>query len=371
MKYLEFLKKITAILIVVSVFAACKKVDQVDPIGDGGQTIVKLISGGPVQYAPGSEVGDDDDGPGTPVYGVDFVTSPQTVAVLSIRRDVPNNTELNKAATVVIQEDTSMIWRYNDTANIRGNSTIDTLPISVFSVSPAKVGGYNGTYTLEFAPGELAKEIVITVTNPFADLDPNVTYALAFKIASVTVAGGSANIGFSKAVVAKIGAKNKYDGIYKVSGSFRDVTNANFFSNYPREYYLVTTGASSVDVCQLINGDIVPGYLFLNATSGTYYGNFGMTMTFNPSNDLIADAHNYYGDQTKAANGVGNPGNGTGPPLYAASNTRRIVLDPAGTNAYNASTSTVDIMYHMIQPSAVPSGPRAYFAETWIYDRPR
>ena len=370
MKYFK-MKHLAVLAIVVSVFAACTKVDKVDPLGERGQTIVKLMDGGPVAYALGSQVGDDDDGPGLPNYGVAFVNTPQSVTVLSIRRDVPNSEELNKRMTVVIQEDTSLIRIYNDTADLRGNALIDTLPVNTFSISPAKVGGYNGTYTIEFAPGEVAKEIVLTVNNPSADLDPNVTYALAFKIVSVNVDGGTGNIGFSQAVVAKIGAKNKYDGIYKVTGTFQDVTNANFFGNYPREYYLITTGANSVDVCQIINGDIVPGYLFLNGTAGTYFGSFGLTMTFNPANDVIADLHNYYGDPTKAANAVGNPGTGTGAPLYAASNTRRAVLDPAGFNAYNESTKTVDIKYHLVQPNVVAVGPRALISETWVYDRSR
>lgn len=243
MKYLKFLKQLAVLALIVSIFASCKKTAEVKPLGDAGQTIVKIIDGGPSEYALGSEEGDDDDGPGIPIFGVDFVPTPQSIFVISVRRDVPNVTELNKATTVVIQEDTNMIARYNDTAIARGNGTLQKLPLSVFSISPAKVGGYQGSYTLEFAPGELAKEIKVTINNPFADLDPNITYALAFKIASVTVNGGRANIGFSSSAVVRIGAKNKYDGVYLMKGIHNRPTYQFF---YEAEMNMVTTGANSV-----------------------------------------------------------------------------------------------------------------------------
>ncbi len=243
MKYLNFIKQLLTLAIIVSVFASCKKADKITPIGDGGQTIVKLIGGGPADYTIGSEDGDDDDGPGKPLYGVDFVTTPQTITVLSIRRDVSNLTELNKATTVIIQEDTNMITRYNDTAISRGNGTIEKMPVSVFSITPAKVGGYQGTYTIEFAAGEVAKEIVLTVDNPFRDLNPNITYALAFKIGTVTVSGGVAKIGFASSAVVRVGAKNKYDGVYLMNG-IHNRPAYQFF--YEAEMQMITTGANSV-----------------------------------------------------------------------------------------------------------------------------
>jgi hypothetical protein len=290
MKYLKFLKAIAVLVIAVSVFVACKKVKRVDPIGDGGQTVVKIINGGPAQYTVGSEAGDDNDGPGSPLYGVDFVTTPQVVFIVSVRRDVPNNAELNKAATVILQEDTSMIWRYNDTAISRGNGTVDTLPTNVFSISPAKEGGYNGTYKLEFAPGELAKEVKLTINNPFQDLDPNITYALAFKIGTVNVVGGAATIGWSSGIVVRVGAKNKYDGVYKLNG-IHNRPGYQFF--YEAEMQMITTGASSVIYYWPDVGSVGhPIATDANNTLSWYGTAVAPQVDFDPVTNLVTDIYN-------------------------------------------------------------------------------
>lgn len=198
-------------------------------------------------------------------------------------------------------------------------------------------------------------------------LDPNLTYGLGLEL--VSASNGFQIASNMKQVLIKISVKNKYDGIYSVTGSFRDVSAAGaaFTGRYPLEYQLVTTGPSSVNVCMLINGEITPGYLFSNNGAGSFYGSFGSQVTFDPATDLISDMRNYYGDPANAASGIGNPALGTGAPNYAASNGRRATLDPSGVNAYNEATRTISVKYFMLQPSVVPVGPRAFFEETWTY----
>ena len=223
------------------------------------------------------------------------------------------------------------------------------------------------TFTFVIPKGERQSAPVKINTNAIK-FNPSTTYALYFKIKSVDKPGYNISGNFFE-FTNTFGAKNKYDGIYDVDGTFSHV-NPLFSGNYPRQYHLITTGANSVDVCQLINGAIVPGYLFLNNGSGSFFGSFGVSMTFDPATDKIIELHNYYGDPTKALTAVGNPALGSGPTLYAnSSNGRRAVIDPTGVNSYNAGV--VKVIYQMIQPSVNANGPAAIINETMTYNGPR
>jgi hypothetical protein len=229
---------------------------------------------------------------------------------------------------------------------------------------------YNVNLTAKIAAGQLLDTLEITIPKS-SNLDPNLTYGLGLELVSAD--NGFQVASNMKEVLIKISVKNKYDGLYEVNGTYSDVSaaGANFTSRYPLEYYLVTTGPASVNVCMEINGEITPGYLFSNAGAGSYYGSFGSQVTFNPATDAIADMRNYFGDPANPATGVGNPATGSGAPNYAASNGRRITLDPTGINAYDGTDKTVRVKYFMLQPSVVPNGPRAFFNETWVYIGPR
>ncbi|MFM7710533.1 MAG: hypothetical protein ACKO5C_06420 [Ferruginibacter sp.] len=222
----------------------------------------------------------------------------------------------------------------------------------------------------KIAAGQLLDTLEITIPKS-SNLDPNLIYGLGLELVSAD--NGFQVASNMKEVLIKITVKNKYDGLYEVTGTYRDVSpaGANFSGRYPLEYYLVTTGPSSVNVCMQINGEITPGYLFSNAGAGSYYGSFGLAAYFNPATDAITEVRNYYGDPANPATGVGNPGAGSGAPNYASANNRRATLDPTGINAYDANTKVVKIKYFMIQPTVVPNGPRAFFNETWTYIGPR
>ncbi len=164
---------------------------------------------------------------------------------------------------------------------------------------------------------------------------------------------------------------NLYDGVYNVTGSFVDYLNPTFTGVYPKRLHLITTSPTSVIVADSINGEMVPGYLFLNNGAGSFYGSFGLQLSFNSSTNFVNEIHNYYGDPTNVSTGVGNPSIGTGAPMYASSNTRTAVLDPTGTNYFNSSNRVLRLKYFMNQPSTSPNGPRAAFDETWTYIGPR
>ncbi|MGG9960699.1 hypothetical protein [Ferruginibacter sp. SUN106] len=352
MKYLQITKQFAALGLAAMLFSACDKVETTAPLGDAGQNLVTILQGA----TPYNIIKDP----------VDFVATPTTLTkgVIDIRREVPTAAALNQTMTVTIKDDTAAVRAANP-AYIQFPTSLYTLTLSN---GVTKVGGQGGTFTVVFKPGEFAKQIYINVPNATL-LNPSALYALGF---TITTADAGGKIATAKAVVVEVGAKNNWDGLYEMHGTFNDVSNTAFTYYGDQEYALVTVGATTCDVVNVDLNTGYPGYLFLNAGSGTYYGSYGLVISFNPSNNTISDLHNYYGDPSKAATAGGTPSSGTGAPLYAASNTRRAVLDPTGANAAQGNKDIL-IKHWLVQPSVITASPniRTYFDEKWTYLGPR
>jgi hypothetical protein len=161
--------------------------------------------------------------------------------VVDIRRDAPNETELNKSLTVTVKEDPSLISAFN----IANSSDLVALPSANYTVDPANPRS-GSDYTITFQPGEFAKWLRITIPNAAA-LDLSKRYALGFTMV-VAVTGADGRVSFeNRSTVVEIGLKNKWDGVYKLSGyTLRDgdaVKTGNFA---PIEMQLITTSPNSV-----------------------------------------------------------------------------------------------------------------------------
>lgn len=351
MKYLKLKKYLALLVSVAFVFSACKKIKVAEPMGDAGQTLVKAVGGG----TPAS----------IKKNPVDFVPTPTKITGADIRRDIPNNSELNKTMNVVVKDDTAAVTAANP-AYIK-------LPISWYQI---EIGGVVTSptaqglnYNLTLKPGEFAKEINIIIPNATL-MNPSALYALGFTITSVDAGG---KISTQKSVVVEIGAKNNWDGVYENIGpGFLDITNAAFTYGGDQQYSLITVGAST---CVVWNDDLnsgFPGYVFSNAGAGTYYGAYGLIISFNPATNAVANLWNYYGDPSFPDAGGQSTSTGTGPPLYESSNTRRAVLDPSGVNAVQGNKDIL-IKHWLVQRSVVTTPPniRSYFDETWQYLGPR
>jgi len=303
-------------------FASCKK-DDVEGLGDAGQTIVKL---------PSDE--------GYNLIAMDLTNTAQDVSILEVRRDVHNEASLNSTMKVVIVQDDAVIDAYNTE---HGTSYVP-LPASVFTVDPSNPA-VNGAYTVTFNPGEFYKTIKISVPDA-TQLDPAELYALGFKIQSVE-GDGKASAELNETVV-EVALKNKYDGHYKVTGSMVDLTSASLVGLYPFEMDLITVDASSVIMYH--TGTPFTGYYhpILNGASVSAYGNYAPVFIFDPATNKIVGIDNGYGQ------GAGS---------------RWAVLDPTGINAYDPATKTIRVKYFMNQPNATTI--RTTFDETFTYMRPR
>ncbi|MEO7446091.1 MAG: hypothetical protein ABIU55_11385 [Ferruginibacter sp.] len=336
MKLYNLTKKIAAGVAVAAIlFTSCEKRVDVDPIGDRGQTLVKLLGGGS----------------DTPLvkYAIDFVPIAKTLNVLDLRRDVANQDDLNKTMTVVIKDDTAAVHQKDPSYVI--------LPTSLYTLQTSdnvqRIGGPGGTFTFVFKPGEFAKQINIIVNDP-TQLDPSTTYAVGFSIVSVD-AGGV--ISKAKSVVVTIGAKNEWDGVYAVTGPMTDVVAPNLVQwNNPAlagdpfpaahggawELHLITIGATQ---CVMFDNTIWGDYFhpILNGVANSGYGSFALIVDFNPANNTVASVVNYYGQP--------------------AGNGRSAKLDPSGVNAVQGNKDIL-IKYLMLQPGTTV---RTTFDEKWAY----
>lgn len=324
------------------IFTACDKAKVATPMGDAGQTLVKILGGGtPSAVAK---------------RPVDFVATPSTVLAIELRRDIASETELNKTMIVTVKDDTAAV-RATDPGYLRMPSAWYT--IQTDATKPSTVGG---NYTFTFKPGEYAKEVYITIPNATL-LDPSSLYAWGF---TITTADANGKISTQKSVVVEIGAKNNYDGVYAVTGPVVDDLNSDlvqwnnpaFPDPFPQanggawELHLITSGAAQ---CLMFDNTIWGDYFHplkvvsTNGNSG--YGTYALKVNFNPANNAISSVSNIYAP---------------------AANTREAALDPSGVNAVQGNKNIL-IKYFMLQPSLVPTPPniRVRFDETWKYIGPR
>jgi uncharacterized protein DUF1735 len=253
-----------------------------------------------------------------------------TSTAIPVYVDVASPSSPTSATTATLSLDTAYLNSYNT----NNGTSYELLPDSVYTTSG---------WSLTIPAGKRLDSMLITFD--FTKLDLSGSYILP-----ITISQASLPIEQYNHLLLYISVKNKYDGHYTVTGTFTDVSNANFTSNYPLDVDLVTSGPNSVDVFNLDIGGI--GYEFLNSGSPTYYGSFGVRMFFDASDNI-----------TSVTNVYGQP----------AGNTRSAILDPSGANKWDGSTGNIDIKYFMTQPSVIPTPPniRSYFNEHYKYLGPR
>lgn len=350
MKYLNLTKSLAAAAMFSLIFTACDKAKVATPMGDAGQTLVKILGGG----TPASVL----------KKPIDFVPTSFTMVAVEIRRDIPNETELNKTMIVTVKDDTAAV-------RAAGLLNFPTAWHSVAIAGGVKAGGQGGTWTLTFTPGEFSKTVFVTIPNATL-LDPSALYGLGYTILTADQGGV---LSTQKSAIVEIGAKNNYDGQYAVTGPMVDLTNPAFvqwnnpaFGGFPSanggawELHLITTGATE---CLMFDNTIWGNFFhpILNGAANSGWGSYALRIFFNPASGAISNVRNYYGETAQG---------GTGAPDYRAGNTRYATLDPSGVNAVQGNKDIL-IKYFMHHPSVVAAPPhiRVTFDEKWKYIGPR
>ncbi len=276
------------------------------------------------------------------VKGVAFNQAAVSPVVLGITSQTTSQTVDGPVITLE-QEGTAAT---DVTVNIQVNNTLVTdlkytpLPPSVYTIS---------TLTPVIPLGQKSTLIKITIPNS-STLDPTKTYGVGLTITSVS--SGYTIAANSKDVVIAFTVKNKYDGKYRVTGTFVDLTNATFTSALPNDVELRTEGPNSVVVYRLINGAYSPGYLFLAAGAGTFYGSFGVRFIFD-NNDNLIRVENFYGQPSP--------------------NNRFAFIDPTGSaegkNKFFTADHSIKAKYTLNQPTEATV--RSRFDELYTYLGPR
>lgn len=210
-----------------------------------------------------------------------------------------------------------------------------------FEVLPADLYSIDGmSVTIPKGQRQVTKTITLR-TNQF---DFSKSYALPLTITNSSYGIVSGN--FSTALYGVV-AKNKYDGIYEVTGEFVDQTNPAFFGYYPYEVELRTQTANSVARYDYAVGGIY--YVFNTGTGLSYYGNYGAVFQFDDADNVSAVVNLY-----------GQP----------ASNGREAAINPDGENVFTVVSETeksLDVSYYMIQNGSI----RCTFVEHYEYIGPR
>jgi len=201
--------------------------------------------------------------------------------------------------------------------------------------------------TLEYdVPANSSVPVQLTINR--TNLPPDAVYGIGFKIE--TTSSGTISNGAQK-IILKFDLRNKFDGLYRMTGTMVDIAAPTITGYFPQDVALVTTGPNQV---VFIPKDLgIPGVLILSGTSLSYYGSFGPTLNFNASTNQITSVVNSYGQP--------------------ASNTRSAEIDPSGLNVWDAATKNIYVKYYQKQPNTVTTPPniRVYFNSTLTFLGPR
>jgi hypothetical protein len=271
MKILFRLRLFLIVIAAVAFESSCEKVKNPVPMGDAGQTLVKLLGGGTAAE------------PGSKTVNIELLSTPQVIDAVDLRRDIPNNAELNRTMNVVIKND----------------------PGAASAVDPNLVGLPDGSYTLSnnvevigdeyrvnLAPGVFAQTIKLTLTNA-STLDPTKSYAAGFTINAVDADGKILNE--EKSFVVVLSTKNKWDGTYRLYGGFSRSDQPGFIgvSQSPVGFYepydLITRGPNTVDATVFTAAYGVTNTQFIwNAGTSvfTYFTGVAPRLNISNSNDV-------------------------------------------------------------------------------------
>ncbi|MDP9077274.1 MAG: hypothetical protein M3O71_07630 [Bacteroidota bacterium] len=284
----------------------------------------------------------------------DLFSDVKTIILFTVRRDPASKADLQKAITVKIGLQT-------DSTTNAGITVLTSSQVSYPTAADIATGGIYASYdgvtptstgwTVNFAPGEFAKNIIIKVKGSTLDLS-NV-YGGVYKITDL--GGFSTKVGYD-VIAAGIGVKNPWDGIYAFTGTMSDAANGalshpnnNLGDKAPMQYELRTISATTCVVYDnYINHQV--DVIISSGTGLSYYGSLGIVVTFDPATNKVVKMVNYYGQP--------------------AGNSRYLQLDDTGVNAYDPKTQTITIKYDMFQPSVTTLPPpylRTAWDEKWKY----
>ena len=142
--------------------------------------------------------------------------------------------------------------------------------------------------------------------------------------------------------------RNQWDGRYRMEGTMTDHTNpANGWMNNTYEYKLQTSGTNTDSLVSNSLGfpGIIIGNTGAGITNATFYGNFGLVMTFDATTNKVTSVTNYFGQPSVSG--------------------RSAVLDPTGLNSIDPVTKNIKVKFFMDKTGV--AGHEATFDVTLVY----
>jgi hypothetical protein len=142
--------------------------------------------------------------------------------------------------------------------------------------------------------------------------------------------------------------RNQWDARYRMEGTMTDHTNPQFgWMNNTYEYTLQTSSANTDSLVSnaLSFPGIIIGNTNLGITNATFYGTFGLTLTFDAATNKVTAVTNYYGQPSSGG--------------------RSAVLDPSGANSIDPATKNIRLKFFMDETGI--AGHRATFDVTLVY----
>jgi hypothetical protein len=288
-------------------------------------------------------------------------TKNQAVIEIPIGSSTGNGGGNSINASFTIDPVPSDYFIYVNYAAPEANPTDVTVTMSVDTAAVTKFNSVNGTdyaqmpangYTLSsnkitIPAGQRKVKFPVKINT--INLDPTKTYAMPLTI--VDGGGFTVSGNFGK-LISIITLKNKWDGVYTVTGSMIDQVNSSLTGVYPRTFQLITQSVNSVAVFDpgANGGSYAHG--INNAGSASYYGDFSPVFSIDATTNDLTAAVNYYGQP--------------------ASNGRAARLDVTGVNKFTMSADgktpvSLKVKYVLVQGGS----DRTFFDETWTYTSAR
>ena len=265
---------------------------------------------------------------------LDLSNTVTTAEILEIRRDATSPADLNRVQTVKIAKSNSVL------SDLSG-AAVTELGRDFYQSHPDNP--FDGQYwTITFQPGEFVKHLKINLKT--LDLVSLGRVGLGFQLASAD--NGAVLSADQNQVAVEIGAKNQWDGVYRVRYKLFHPTNPDITGNGTiPEWDFLSSGPTSID------WDVATVMINFPTNGLTYFGDAAgpsllVRMTVNP-------------DNTVSIINVGSRAAALAfPPLVV----------PSGvTNRYDPATKTFYVAYTW---TPAGSGTRERY-DTLTYIRPR
>lgn len=240
---------------------------------------------------------------------------------------------------VTLVQDNSLVDTYNTEHELTGADAAVAIPAAAITASSYEVTIPAGKNQIEWSFAVDAAQ----VPNPVSTF-----YILPMRIESVT--NGVTISGNLGTKLIRVLARNKYDGRYIVTGTFKDYISTAWFGYYPKTIDLITIGGDMVSKWDV--DEELYEYIFDTGAGLSYFGAWTPTFKF-AANDDVADVINSTIDPAPRARTAA---------LWTGAG--------AATNKFNSADHSIDVSYNLVQQNVSPVV-RSLIVEHYEYVGPR